>query len=431
MKNITKNRRLSEINTTTLIVAIDIGGYEHHARAFDWRGIEQQKKAFKFKNDRYGFESFLSWIERIQWMSGFTEVMVGLEPTGHYWFALFDYLLSRNLRLVITSPISVKQTKEAATTSASKSDPEDPKAIAHVMISGNYQEIYRPQGNYAELRKAYTLRNSVMEQKKATANRIHAWASTYFPEWHKVYSSVQRIGFLTLLRRAPLPSDIVKLGVHGILHHWHECQLLGGISRNRAERLVEEAKCSVGVTEAAEMARVEIQMLLQHYDLQEAQLTRLDKRLEELVEQYPGGKRLMQIPGIDLQIAAGFLAEVGDIRRFPSAAQLQSYAGLDILRNSSGKRRGQSRISKRGRNKLRRIMFVAALCVVNHTSEFRAVHQYYKHRTKNPLKAMQSLIAVACKLLRVFHVMLTKDVDYDPDKVTCGLVVKSSEKQVA
>ena len=44
---------------------------------------------------------------------------------------------------------------------------------------------------------------------------------------------------------------------------------------------------------------------------------------------------------------------------------------------------------------------------------------------------MQSLIAVACKLLRVFHVMLTKDVDYDPDKVTCGLVVKSSEKQVA
>jgi transposase len=84
-------------------------------------------------------------------------------------------------------------------------------------------------------------------------------------------------------------SDIVKLGVHGILHHWHECQLLGGISRNRAERLVEEAKCSVGVTEAAEMARVEIQMLLQHYDLQEAQLTRLDKRLEELVEQYPGG----------------------------------------------------------------------------------------------------------------------------------------------
>jgi transposase len=128
MKNITKNRRLSEISKTTLIVAIDIGGYEHHARAFDWRGIEQQKKAFKFKNDRYGFESFLSWIERIQLMSGFTEVMVGLEPTGHYWFALFDYLLSRNLRLVITSPVSVKQTKEAATTSASKSDPEDPKA---------------------------------------------------------------------------------------------------------------------------------------------------------------------------------------------------------------------------------------------------------------------------------------------------------------
>ncbi|NLI05417.1 MAG: IS110 family transposase [Actinomycetaceae bacterium] len=426
MKNITKNQKLAAITETTLIVAIDVGAYKHHARAFDWRGIEQQKKAFTFSNDRHGFESFLNWIEHIQLESQSTEVMVGLEPTGHYWFPLFEFLQAHKLHLVITSPVSVKQTKETSTNSASKSDTQDPKAIAHVMMSGNYQEVYRPQGTCAELRKAYTVRNSVMEQNKATVNRIHAWASTYFPEWHKVYSCIQCVSLLMVLRQAPLPMDIVELGVKGILKHWRACQLRG-VGRDRAERLVEEAKRSVGITEAAEIARDEIQILLQHYDLQKAQLARLDKRLEQLVEKYPRGTRLRQIPGIDLQLAAGFLAEVGEISRFPSAAQLQSYAGLDILQNSSGKHKGRSRISRRGRNRLRRVMFMAALSVVSNTSEFRAVHEYYKHRKKNPLTPMQAMIAVACKLLRLFYAILVKGVSYDPAKVTLGAAPPCSE----
>lgn len=418
MKNITKNQKLAAIKDTTLIIAIDIGAYNHHARAFDWRGSEQQKKAFKFSNCRSGFESFLKWMEDIQSKKKFKDVMVGLEPTGHYWFPLCDYLMDRKLRVVITSPVSVKQTKEAATSSASKSDTQDPIAIAHVMISGNYQNVYRPKGNHAKLRKAYTVRDSVMEQHKASINRIHAWVSTYFPEWRKVYSSIKAVSLLMLLRQAPLPTDIVKLGVDGIVEYWREYKLY--LARERAERLVEEAKRSIGVTEDAEIARIEIQILLEDYDRHAAHLATLDKKLAELVEKYPGGEKLMQIPGVSLQIAAGFLAEVGDIDRFPGAPQLQSYAGLDILQKSSGKQKGQSRISGRGRHKLRRVMFMAALSVVSHAPEFRAVQEYYKHRKKNPLKPIQALIAVACKLLRVFYAMLVKGVDYDPSKITCG-----------
>ena len=48
---------------------------------------------------------------------------------------------------------------------------------------------------------------------------------------------------------------------------------------------------------------------------------------------------------------------------------------------------------------------------------FKEIHQYYTTRDNNPLKKMQSLIAVACKLIRVFHVILTKGVDYDASKM--------------
>ena len=55
--------------------------------------------------------------------------------------------------------------------------------------------------------------------------------------------------------------------------------------------------------------------------------------------------------------------------------------------------------------------------MVGKNEEFRQIHEYYTTRNKNPLKKMQSLIAVSCKLIRVFHVILTKGVSYDASKM--------------
>lgn len=44
-------------------------------------------------------------------------------------------------------------------------------------------------------------------------------------------------------------------------------------------------------------------------------------------------------------------------------------------------------------------------------------HQYYTTRQENPLKKMQSLIAVACKLIRIFYVIMTKGVTYEPQRM--------------
>ena len=55
--------------------------------------------------------------------------------------------------------------------------------------------------------------------------------------------------------------------------------------------------------------------------------------------------------------------------------------------------------------------------LVTKNTEFRELHIYYTTRSLNPLKKMQSLMAVAAKLIRVFYAMLTKGVDYDPKKM--------------
>ena len=55
--------------------------------------------------------------------------------------------------------------------------------------------------------------------------------------------------------------------------------------------------------------------------------------------------------------------------------------------------------------------------LIRKSAEFREIHEYYRARRENPLKKMQSVVAVACKIIRVFYTILTKGVDYDPEKL--------------
>ncbi len=50
-------------------------------------------------------------------------------------------------------------------------------------------------------------------------------------------------------------------------------------------------------------------------------------------------------------------------------------------------------------------------------AEFREIHEYYRTRKENSLKKMQSVVAVACKIIRVFYTILTKGVGYDANKL--------------
>lgn len=139
--------------------------------------------------------------------------------------------------------------------------------------------------------------------------------------------------------------------------------------------------------------------------------------VEKLCRQLPEVTELLKIKSIGLVTVAGFLAEVGDIRRFESPKQVQKLAGLAIRENSSGKHQGQTAISKRGRARLRAILFRAAIALSAKNPEFQSIHRYYTTREKKPLKKKQSIIAMACKLIRVFYAIITKGCVYDPVKM--------------
>lgn len=412
MKSTTQNAKIVAITEKTLIVGIDVGSETHYARAFDWRGFEFSRHPFRFSNTEEGFMTFKTWIDQLKEANGKDKVLPGMEPTGHYWFNLGKFLQDNGMRPVHVNPHHVKKSKELDDNDPSKNDRKDPKVIAALINEGRYSYPYIPEGVYAEVRNLSNMEIQNQSQLIRIKNRIARWFSIYFPNYKDVYHDPGAKSGLMILEVAPLPQDIVELGADGVNKIWREAKLRG-VGMKRAKTLVSAAEHSIGSQDSPRSARLELRMLLEDYKKYMEREADLMELIRATIAEVPNVDKLMEIRGVGIKTAAGFVAEVGDISRFDNAKQVQKLAGLSIVANSSGKHNGESRISYRGRKRLRYILYEVAISLVAVNPEFKEVHRYYTTRTINPLKKMQSLIAVACKALRVFYAVMAKGVTYD------------------
>ena len=414
--NSTQNEKIEQVKAKTLVIGIDVGSEEHYARAFDNRGYEFSTKPFKFSNSAQGFSQFKAWAEELKNKHGMDVILPGMESTGHYWFCLGEYLTKAGMTPVMVNPHHVKKSKELDDNSPSKNDRKDPKVIAGLVNAGRYSYTYIPEGVYADLRTASNLRFSVEAELTSIKNKLARWFSVYFPEYSDVYDNLEAKSGLAVIKVASMPEDIVKLGVEGIIQIWRAAKMRG-LARTRAEKFVAAAKGSIGMKHGAAAAKLELKVLIEDFESKTRQMVEIVEMIKTLLKQIPGVEKLFEIKGIAEKTVAGFLAEVGDVRRFTDAKQIQKYAGLSIRENSSGKDKGKTKITKRGRKRLRYTLYLASRPLVSHNPEFAELHRYYTKRAKNPLKRIQSLIAIGCKLIRVFYTLLTKDVKYDAQKM--------------
>ena len=424
----TQNKKINQVKETTMVVGIDVGSVKHYFRAFNWRGIELTKKPIPFSNSMEGFTAFSAEVVRLMEQNGLEEAMVGFEPTGHYWFNLGQFLSGKNIKFVMVNPLHVNKTKELDDNSPSKNDCKDPRVIANLVREGRYFFTYMPTGVFAELRNASNRRFVLTEELIRTKNRLQKWIAVYFPEYKGIYTHIDAKGGMLVLKIAPTPEEIIKLGVDGVIQIWKEAKLRGN-GHKKAMLIVNAASQSIGLTEGLEEARMEIQDLIEDYELQMKRLEKVNSLIENLCKQIKYVDKLLEIKGIGIITVAGFIAEVGDITRFDNAKELQKLAGLELVADSSGKHNGKTRISKRGRKRLRYLLVQAAVSVIGKNDEFRQIHEYYTTRKNNPLKKMQSLIAVACKLIRVFYVILTKGRSYDASKMLGDISGKRNHRQ--
>ena len=425
-----KNKKLDFITDETLILGCDIGSEAHFIRAIDTRGRELSVGPIAFQNNADGFQAALDWALLIAADYGKTQIVLGLEPTGHYWFTLAIWMLKKGVTVVQVNPYAVKQTKELEDNSQAKNDRKDPKLIANLVKDGNYGVPYLPADIYATMRVLSGLRDQLKEEHGRAINRLHRELTIVFPEYKVAFSKIDGPFTLSLLSQAPVPSELAALGEDGIRKIWHDRKLKGAGYRRVAE-IVRQASNSVGITDGIEARKL---CILHHV----ADIERLTREIAEVEAELaakcldiPYAENILEIPGLGATITSGILAEMGDVDRFDDAKELQKLCGLGLVACSSGKHKGQTKISHRGRKRLRYWLYQGAMSVVAHNEEFRQLHEYYTTRPDNPLKKMQSLIVIACKLLRVIFTILKKGVHYDPERMMKDIVRTESVKAVA
>ena len=146
------------------------------------------------------------------------------------------------------------------------------------------------------------------------------------------------------------------------------------------------------------------------------QIEFLDQEIAEVEKQVardalisPQIKRLMTVPGVNVVVAATFLAAVGDINRFPGQRQLVGYLGLDPrVRQSGNSPATHGRISKQGSASARHALVEAAWSVVRQPGPLHAFYQRIRARRGHQV----AVVATARKLACLFWCMLTRGEDY-------------------
>lgn len=412
--NLTQNKRLNQVTADVLAIGLDIDSKTHFSRAFDWRGFEFTKRVFKFFNTYVGFLTFLRWLDELIQKTGMKKIIMGCEPTGCYWITFQKFLQDHDILLVTVNPYSVKKCKESDDNSPEKSDLKDQKTIARPIKDGRFSASYLPKGVYVEIREVSVCRDQIMKQHVRLSNQIQGWLQKYFPEYFECYKDWNSTNGLMVLQNAPLPQDIIKLGADGINQIWREAKVRG-VGMRRAMTLMEAVHDSVGLG-GGETARLEIWILANDYTAKAEQLKRLDAYLEQEIMKVPNVEKLLAIKGVGLSTVIGFVAEVGDIGHFTDPKQIQKLAELEITKNSSGKKKGRPGISKMGKRKLQRTMYESAKSLINWNAAFSEVFLCYRNRERKPLGGMQAKIAVACKAIRVFFVILKRGCDFDEEK---------------
>lgn len=413
--NSTQNERIHQITSSTLIVGVDIAKFKHVARAQDYRGVEFGK-SITFENDREGFESFLSWVRKISEEHEFQDVIVGMEPTGHYWLNLAHFLRDNQVKFGVVNPLHVKKSKELDDNSPTKNDIKDAKVIAQLVKDGRYAVPNLPQGIYAELREAMKIRDHLTSDLCVVQARVHNWIDRYFPEFLTVFKDWECKSAIQMLSLYLLPHELVSVSDETLLQHMREVAKRG-LGLGRIKCLKAAAGRSVGIRGGSELAKMELQLLLNQYEWFQNKLEELETKLDELLMQIPHVQQLLAIKGIGRDTVAGFLAEIGDISQYRHPKQITKLAGLNLKTNTSGTHKGLTKITKRGRKRLRALLFRVMMPLVAKNAAFRALHEYYTKRPVKPLKKMQSLIALCNKLIRILFGILKKGHEFSEGKM--------------
>jgi len=408
-------------NNKKMFIGIDIGKELNWISFLSEGKKDEIRKRVKITNDVYGFYKLLDILETYQREEYINpnEIIIGIESTGHYWQNLYDFFNKRNYEVVMVKNRIVKLKREAKYSQKGKNDSIDCHCIGLVLKDDDYFEIKERDKNYASLKRLTRCKEDYTKSNTQNKNRLRAWIDVNNPIYLKIFTDITCKTGRAILREFPSPWDIIDKDINEVK------EILKKDERNKGilYRLVNEylVLCKEIYRDTIKINigdREEVKIYLYQHEMLEYSLKEIDKSIKKLTrETVEAYDKIIKIKGLGDSEVNSLLAEIGLIDNFSNARVLQSYFGLGIKGESSGKSCKESRITKAGNKRGRKLLYHIAMNLVSKNEEWRKVYCYYKSYNRDkPNSKKEMLVAVACKFLRVLYGLIKYNEEFDRER---------------
>ncbi len=389
-----------------ILVGIDIGKSKHFFCIVNKDNGEVLSEPSSFLNNADGFSSLIQSLRSFDKDS----ILIGMEDTGHYHFALLKHLLSNGFKVALINPVATNLTRKMQG-GISKNDKLDTLTICDVLASSSRKKAYRitkiERFDLYEQRQLTRHHHNLKEELNVYLNRLQKSIDIVFPEFNGLFKSKYGIVYVNILKTFQSADRIAAADIRSI----RKCFDIQGRGKRislTAEQLKQAAKASIGFPSSAE--EIQIRHLISQIELIHAQLAEIDKKIEEFSVRT--NSPIISIPGISHFSGTSILAELGDICNYSKPSQIIKRAGVAPYEYESSQFRAEhTAITKKGSKYLRKTLYQIILPVIQHNEVFNRYYHLKLSQGKSHRCAQGHCIR---KLMRVIFRLLSTNQQFDP-----------------
>jgi len=362
-----------------LCISLDISKYFHVAMIHNGLG-EIVTQPFDVDIYQSGFDQLCQAIAQARARTQAQVVLVGMEPTSHYFENLARHLLECAQPVKLINSFSVKQNRAQQLMRREKSDQIDVAAIGDLLRRGEGTPYQPATSIYLQLQQLDRVRLGKVKIAGILKNQIIGHLDRIFPglvlmdeSAKERYTPLFNVDFWKcqtlqdLIRICPNPNELVQWSPKQLVQAFHNQQYRLGPAT--AAKIIAQAHKTL--LPDPELAAIRCE-LLQHdlalLEAVQARITLLEQRLTALVAQTPY-QVWIQLKGLSAVQVASLAAAMGDPTHYTQAAQVFRRSGLVSGRNDSGNRQHKGKgnhILKTGDVYLRHALMSATATLILH-----------------------------------------------------------------
>lgn len=419
MKKVTKfakkvNEQVKEtvLDKATWVIGIDIGKENLSCALMNINKTLVCR--FEAEGSLDGYRDILDRVK--QETRGNGKAVFAMEPTGHYWMVLGQFLEDHNQSYVLIHPLVVARSREVHRLSKGKTDSLDARLIGDLACDKSIIRTQIPEDYWATIRfyaREYMDREKDIVRDK---NRITSYLETTLPEFVGIFPKPLGMSGRACLRVLANFREAIKEDRNHFEKHIRDHLSGKRLMISRVRRLYDmlQRGDALGLRAGRQAMFRRIINSLDRLEMYERQQEAAKQSLLDSYEKSEYKQYLDSIWGTTPTVNALVLGFMGDPASYDGSSSLVKLAGCDPVPNESGKFKGKTSISHRGRNLLRKAGDRISFLLEKRNSVFRAFFNHLLSRQKNRLTKRQARVACVNKYFRIVWVLCNHQVPFNP-----------------